>query len=74
MTSHAGLDISSLIPFSTIISISIAVKISNFTLVFLKPCNANLGADKNFARSSSYILRHIFLKFSNTSANNNAFP
>ena len=48
------------------------VKRSNFTLVFVKAaCHGNAGAKKNSAGSSSYILRHIFLKFSNLSANNN---
>ena len=51
---------------------SITVTRFNFTFVFLKAaCHANPGAEKSFAGSSSYILRHIFLEFSNTSANNN---
>ena len=51
---------------------SISVKRSNFTLAFFKgACHANPGAKRNFAGSSSYISRHIFRKFSNTSANNN---
>ena len=59
-------------PFSTINNISILIKRSNFTLVhFQAACNANRGAQRTFAGSSSYILRNIFLKFSNTSANNN---
>ena len=59
-------------PFSTINNISISVKKSNFTLVFFKSaCHANIGAERNFKGSSSYILIHIFLNFSNTSANNN---
>ena len=57
----------------TINNILISVKRSNFTLVFFKAaCYANAGAEKNRAGSSSYIIRHISLKFSNTSANNNA--
>ena len=49
------------IPYSTISNISISVKRSNFTLVFFKAaCRANPGAERNFAGSSSYILRHIF--------------
>ena len=41
-------------------------------MVFFKAaCHANPGGEINFEGSSSYILRHIFLKFSNTSANNN---
>ena len=61
-----------LIPFSTVISISVSVNNSNFTLVFLRQaCNANLGADKKWAGSSLYILIHLSLKFSNTSASNN---
>ena len=43
---------------------SISVKRSNFTLVFFKAaCNANAGVERNFAVSSSYILRQIFLNF-----------
>ena len=62
---------SPLTPFSTINNISISVKRSNFTLVFSKAAyHANPGAEENFAGSSSYILRHISLKFSYTSANN----
>ena len=34
-------------------------------------CLANPGAARNFAGSVSYISRHIFRKFSDTSANNN---
>ena len=61
-----------LIPFSAINNISLSVKRSNFTLVVFKAaCHANSGAERNFAGSSSYILRHILLKFSNTSANSN---
>ena len=51
-----------LVPFSTINSISISIERSTFNLVIFKaflPC------------SNLYILEHIFLKFSNTSANNN---
>ena len=49
-----------------------SVKRSNFTLVFFEAvCHANCGAVRKQARSSSHILRHIFLKFSNTLANNN---
>ena len=33
--------------------------------------NANTGAEKDFAGLSSYISRHVFLKFSNTSAKKN---
>ena len=62
-----------LVPFSTIYKISVLVKRSNFTLVFLQTtCHANLEAERNFRESNSYISRHIFLRFSNTSANNNA--
>ena len=62
-----------LIPFSIINDISITIKISNFTLDFFKAAchHANPGAEINFAGSSLYILTDIFLKFSNTSANNN---
>ena len=49
------------IPYSTISNISISVKRSNFTLVFSKAVShAKLGAERNFAGSSSYIFRHIF--------------
>ena len=62
---------SSYIPFSTINTISISAKRSNFTLVFFKAsCYANPGAEENFTGSCLYILIHIFRKFSNTSANN----
>ena len=51
---------------------SISVKRFNFTLAFLKAaCHANPGAERNYAWSSLYILRDIFVKFSNTSGNNN---
>ena len=60
-----------LLPFCTITNISISTKRSNFTLVFFEAaCHANPEAERNFAGSSSYIFVHIFLKFSNTSANN----
>ena len=62
-----------LISFSTINNISISVKRSNFFIVFFKAtCHTNQGTERNFAGSSSYILRHIFRNFSNASANNNA--
>ena len=55
---------SPLIPFPTINNISISVKRSTFTLVFFKAAfHGNLGAEKNFAGSNSYILIHIPLKF-----------
>ena len=58
-----------LIPFSTINNRSTSIKRSNMTLVFYKAaCHADPGAGRNFAGSSLYISRHIFLKFSNTSA------
>ena len=59
--------------FSAINNASISVKRSNFTLVLFKAAfHAKTGAVRKRAGSSSYILRHIFLKFSNTSASNNA--
>ena len=59
-------------PFSTINNISISVKRSYFTLGFFKAAShANPGAEIYFAGSSSYISRHVFLKFANISANNN---
>ena len=51
---------------------SLFVNNSNFATVFFKQaCHANIGADKKWAGSSSYISRHLFLKFSKTSASNN---
>ena len=48
-------------------SISMSVKRSNFNLVFFKAaCHANPGAVRKQVRSSSYISRHIFQKFSDT--------
>ena len=53
-------------------NISISVKRINFTLDFFKAaCHANQGAKGNFEGSRSYASRHIFLKSSNKSANNN---
>ena len=53
-----------LIPFSTSNNISISVKRSNFNFVFFKAAyHANPGTERNFAGSSSYNLRLIFLKF-----------
>ena len=50
----------------------ISIKRSNPTFVFFKAAyHANPGGERNFAGSTSYISRHVFLKFSNTSANNN---
>ena len=61
-----------LIPFSTINIISISGKRSNFALIIFKAgCHVNPGAERYFAGSSSYIIRRIFLKISNTQANNN---
>ena len=38
----------------------ISVERSNFTLDFFQPAgHANPGTERNFAASSSYILRHI---------------
>ena len=43
-----------------------------FIFVFFKAaCHANPGAGRNFLRSKSCNLRHIFLKLSNTAANKN---
>ena len=61
-----------LIPFSTINIISESVIKSKFTPVFLKQaCHAHPDADTKYTGSSSYLSRHIFLKFSNTYASNN---
>ena len=48
------------------------VKCSNFTFVFIEAAySTNPGAERNFAGLSSYISKHILLKFSNISANIN---
>ena len=48
------------------------VKRPDYSLVFFKAArHANPRPERNFEGSSSYNLRHIFLKFSTTSANNN---
>ena len=61
-----------LIPFFTINNKSVSVKKSHFTLVLFKAaCHANRGAVRKQAGSNSYISRHIFQNFSNTSTNNN---
>ena len=61
-----------LIPFCTVENLRISLKRSNFTLILFKvACHANRGAVRKQAGSNSYILRHLFRKFSNTSANNN---
>ena len=58
--------------FSIINSISASGKRSNFILVlFTAAYHANPGAERKRVGSSSYFSRHIFWKFSNTSANNN---
>ena len=50
----------------------ISVNQSKFTLVFFTAAyHANAEAERSFAGWSSYVLRHIFRKFSNASANNN---
>ena len=57
-----------LIPFSIINKILI-ISVSNSNSIpvsFKQACHANPGADKKWAESSLYSLRHIFLKFSNT--------
>ena len=52
-------------------NIWVSVKRSNYTLVFFKvACHTNREAESNFAGSALYVLRQIFQKFSNTSANN----
>ena len=63
---------STLIAFSIINNISVSVNDSSSTFVFFKQaCHANPGADTKYTGSSSYISRHIFLKFSYISASNN---
>ena len=37
---------------------------------FKAACYATSGDERSFTESGSFISRHIFLKFSNTSANN----
>ena len=57
--------------FSTINNISISVTRSNFILTcFIAACHANPGAERKWEVSSSYISRHILLKFLNTPVNN----
>ena len=58
-----------LIPFSTINNISTSIIRSDLTLIL--SCHANAGAGRIFVGWSLYLLRYTFLKFSNTSANNN---
>ena len=68
---HPNIEDMTILYFYHNLNISISLKRSNFTLVFFKAaCHANPGAERSFAGSSSYISRHIFLKFSNASANN----
>ena len=68
---YTALHIPLLVPSTTIITISLSVNNSNFTsVVFKQACHDNPGADKKYAGSSSYISKHLFLKFSNTSASN----
>ena len=56
----------------TINNISASVKRYNFTSVVSKAtCHANPGAEEKRSSSSSYILRHVVRKISNTSTNNN---
>ena len=44
----------------------------NSTLIFFKAAyQANPGAETNFAGSSSYISRHMLLKFAKTSVKSN---
>ena len=63
-------------------NISLSVQRFNFTLVIFKrlflvftllffSCHDHPSAEGDFAGSSSYILRQIFIKFANTTANNN---
>ena len=59
-----------IIPFSTINNKSISVNNSNSICFFKQACHANPGEDKKHAESSSYILIHLFLTFSNKSASN----
>ena len=61
-----------LVLFSIINSISISVNNSNSThVVFKQACHANPGADTKYTGSGLYFSRHVFLKFSYTSASNN---
>ena len=57
---------------SVINNITLPVNSSYSTLVFFRAaCHANPGTERNFARSSAYIFKHIFLRFSKTLVNNN---
>ena len=61
-----------LIPISSNKNIFISVNRSNFTLACLKTAyHTNSRTEKNLAGSRSYILRQIFQKLLNTSANDN---
>ena len=42
-----------------------------YLYMYINNVERNQEAERNFAGSSLYISSHIFLKFSNTSANNN---
>ena len=58
----------------SVLSYKLTISILTFSILILSgkaAFHANPGAERNFAESSSYILIHIFLKFSNTSAKNN---
>ena len=49
-----------LIPFSSIINISITANNSNFSLALPAVCQTNLGNERNFAGSTSKISKHFF--------------
>ena len=52
--------------------ISMLVNSSNFTSIFLKAaCHGNLGEERKWSGSIPHISRHIFRRFSNTSASKN---
>ena len=55
-----------LIPFAIINNTSMSINSSNFTLFYVNP-----WANGNLEGSNSQIPKHIFLKFSKSSATNN---
>ena len=57
-----------IIPFSAINFVWISIDSSGLTFVFCRTvCHDNLGAERNWAGSGSYVSMHLFWKFSNTS-------
>ena len=57
-------------PFSTKIDVSVSINNSIFFVFFKAACYADPGTARKRAGSKSYISRHTFQKFLNTSSNN----